>query len=128
MSEMAFDPYPVAAAKGLLVVEPGPFELFIDADSPGALTQMDTILAVLREHFPVDETRRTTSAGGNTHVYLFFPSQNLHYAPVLRCALQLALGSDPKHELLSLVSILKQSTTPPTVFFEKPSFTEEPVL
>jgi len=130
VSEMHDDPYS-ACPDGFTVVQPKKWELFLDLDTPSSLDQYDAMLLLLQKQFVAVEYKRTTSRNGNTHVYLIVPALDFDDDNILRCALQACLGSDPKHELLSLLSILRSSPAPPTVFYERDltsTPTQEPVL
>lgn len=113
------DPREVADRLGLACVLPEPNELFIDLDDEGDRTHLDAMLALLASlGIYVERVKETVSKSGRAHVYLRSLSYDLD--PLLRIALQACLGSDRKHELLSLVRVLTNQL-PATVFFEKPS-------
>ena len=122
MSILHPDPYPIAEALGLVVVLPAPNELFLDIDDAESLAMYEARIVDLREHYEVVETKRTTSNGGNTHIYLALRDDDgwVPLDAVTRIALQACLGSDRQHELLSLMTAHAGSLRPPTVLFEKP--------
>lgn len=121
VSDLVADPQQEADERGLVLVLPDPFELFLDIDDQDSLRNYQAMLLVLAENQSgpplVTEAKRTTSPGGNTHVYLRFarPLSDLE-----RVAFQACLGSDRKRELLSLLRIEFCLARPPTVFFETP--------
>ena len=120
MSDLSESPQEVADRLGLDLVLPGPLELQIDLDSPDdhvVLTMMRELLAKNGEL--VEEVKRTTSAGGNTHVTLKMPAGWGELSPLLRVALQACLGSDRKREVLSILRIVRTYDMPATCFFEK---------
>jgi hypothetical protein len=111
-----------AAALGLVVVEPAASELFLDLDT--GLEEFRTLL------YDVAAT-----AGLRIHRVDFWPSRKPGHwhavvaleheiTPVMRIALQAALGSDRKRELLGLMRILLDVAAAPTVFFETPERAE----
>lgn len=119
MSDLSEDPIIVAAAKGLVVVLPGPRELQLDIDDGESEETMTSMLAALAnngDYFTVD--KRTKSAGGNTHVYLTIPAGWEDLTPTLRVALQACLGSDRHRELLSLLRIVRNVPRPASCLFE----------
>jgi hypothetical protein len=122
VSELNDDPYDTARKNGLDIVLPDPDQLFLDIDDADGEAQLAGMLDVLTDLLDVGVEKRTTSAGGNHHVYL---RVGLPFAaaldPVTRIALQACLGSDRKRELLSLLRILHRLDRPPTVFFETPA-------
>ena len=138
MSALNEDPYEVAKEKGLECVLPADDELQIDIDDEASLKQYERGITVLSENgIIVTETKRTVSAGGNTHIYVkceLRASRNASFwkrmfgqgdkiDPMTRIALQACLGSDRVRELLSILRITSKSGRPPTVFFEKPAVT-----
>lgn len=120
MSDLAEDPNVIAAAHGWSVVVPKGCELFIDVDDAASEEHLQAMLKVLADNeIPILETRRTVSPGGNTHVYLEIgvPRSGV-LSPCERIALQAALGSDRKRELLSILRVMLDMDRAPTVFFE----------
>lgn len=110
-----YDPYQLAKDYGLKVVLPAENELQLDIDTPEQMAQYEAQLPLLRNFMMVRETKRTKSFSGNDHIYLACPG--LTFTPSERIALQAALGSDPKRELLSMARA-KFSNKPATLFFE----------
>lgn len=123
MSELAEDPRVSAERLGLVVVEPGANELFIDIDSDEDEAHYYEMLSVLRENeIPFDEHKRTVSKSGNTHIYLTIApckTRDVVMTDTQRIAFQAALGSDRKRELLSLLRLTLGTGRAPTLFFEK---------
>ena len=121
MSNLCDDPEAVAAARGLRVVLPSADELFIDIDDAASEEHYNDMLRVLTENSPdsdsplLCETKRTTSAHGNAHIYARLGRE---LTDVERIAWQACLGSDRKRELLSLLRVLFCPARKPTVFFE----------
>jgi hypothetical protein len=121
MSALGDDPILSALLNNWSVHYPGDRELFIDVDNDADLAHYDAMLPVLTENgvFVESETR-TVSPGGNWHIRLVLVLKFGHaLTPEMRIALQAALGSDRKRELLSSLRILFGLDRPPTVFFEK---------
>jgi hypothetical protein len=94
----------------------------LDIDDPMDLFVLEEQLKILRQHYSIKEKRRTVSPGGNTHVYLRFQNP---LTAAERIALQAALGSDRKRELLSLIRHFNGEDTP-TVLYERPKPTTYP--
>ena len=100
------------------MVYPEDRDLFIDIDDDASLNTYLEMGRVLHENgFYFTETKRTRSAGGNTHIYAKFTKQLTDLERVL---LQACLGSDRKRELLSFLRIVLRLDRAPTVFFETP--------
>ena len=118
MSELSEHPDIVAKELGLRVVLPADNELFLDIDDAKSMEHYLDMLTVLDENNIKYETRATESAGGNNHIYVTLATE---VSPQLRIALQAALGSDRKRELLSALRIMLHLDCPATVFFEVPS-------
>jgi hypothetical protein len=121
MSDLNDDPYETAKAQGVDIVLPGPRELFLDIDDDESMAHYEAMLAFCTNDplFPMREIKRTVSPGANWHVYVeVFSKEPLD--PMTRIALQAALGSDRKRELLSALRIHFGLDRPPTVFFERP--------
>jgi hypothetical protein len=119
MSQFGGDPYPKAAALGKVVVLPDDHQLFIDIDTPEDHVCFETRMLDVKAcglDIVVDQTTASTTEG-HLHITL---RCGFVLDPVLRCALQAALGSDRKRELLSLGRIISKVPLPPTVFFENP--------
>jgi hypothetical protein len=117
VSNLLLNPYRAARDKGLSVVKPSKHELFIDIDNDEDLAHYEAMCDVMDSALlPVHEVRRTRSSGGNWHI-VAKTAQEL--TPIERIALQAALGSDRKRELLSILRIWREPGVPPTVFFEK---------
>ena len=114
-----------AKAKGLVIVAPTHYELFIDIDDGQSMGVFVALIVVLNSFRPC-VWKQAPSPSGKPHrchvtVTLESPVTNLE-----RLALQAMLGSDRLHELLSMRSHLSGDPTP-TVFFEKPETASRPV-
>lgn len=121
-SDLSESPYDVAAREGWEVVLPNEHDLFLDLDDDASEIHLALMLKTLSSNdIHLEEVKRTTSPGGNTHVYLCWPSP---LTPMERIVLQAALGSDRKRELLSALRILLKLDRPPTVFFETARLTD----
>lgn len=125
MSDLSKHPSIEAGLKGLAVVLPGPRDLYLDIDNEASAQQLTAMLAIFASNGDVfTETKRTTSAGGNTHVYLCIPAPWMDLTPITRVALQACFGSDLTREALSILRILRNYDIPPTCLFEKPALIE----
>jgi hypothetical protein len=122
---------PTAAALGLKIVTATSYHLQLDLDSPEAFDRFEENFALLDEHFKRIgwEMQRllTVSKSGNTHVYIRIVSEGIPGAAAQsfdiqqRIALQAALGSDGKRELLNLVRYYDDvDTRDNVVLFETP--------
>ena len=118
MSDSPTDPYKKAARLGKVVVLPKPDELFIDIDNEGDACVLQSLLRVARTAgLDIFVDRRIPSATpGHEHVYLRC-GESLQLTPTLRIALQAALGSDRKREVLALAAVVR-GIEPHSVFFE----------
>jgi len=140
MSELFEDPFIEAQSQGLVCILPEPNQLFLDIDDDTSGGWMQAMFGVLESNNIAYEIEKTTiSKSGNKHVYVRFPKPPapqpldvgelkpdmdqvyIEFDDVGRVALQAALGSDRKRELLSMLRILLNlEARPPTTFFEKP--------
>lgn len=136
MSELSSDPNVDAQKLGKIVVLPEASELQIDVD--GNLCEVEElVLNAQLVGLPITITKRIASkTPGHWHVYCTVDcgdvvdeddlmmavrsGPRIDLTPELRCALQAALGSDRKRELLSLARILLKVPRDPTLFFEDP--------
>ena len=75
--------------------------LLLDLDTESAYQQYQQMIPMVREHFGSFDVREWKSKSGNRHIQLVFAGLNLTVPE--RLVLQSVLGSDPKHELLSLL-------------------------
>jgi hypothetical protein len=108
-----------AAAKGFYTVLPADNQLQIDIDSEAGLAQFDKFRDLIKqqEHWDVLTAITTPSKeAGHFHITVTLKD---NVTPLERIALQAILGSDPLREFLSLVGILKENRSFPTLFFEK---------
>jgi len=101
----------LAKSKKLVVVVPLETELILDIDADRSVNE--TVLGLLREHFGDAPSLTTISKHGNIHIYIALPEA---YCTEARIAMQAALGSDAKREMLSILSA--PYTPHPTVLFE----------
>ena len=103
------------------MVVPGPRELQLDIDSQAATDQYTAMADIFRKNGECfTETSRTTSAGGNTHIYVTIPCGWPDLDSTTRVALQACFGSDLTREALSLLRILRRYDIPPICLFECP--------
>jgi hypothetical protein len=108
-----------AKAKGCIIVEPKPSELFIDIDSEQDLAYFKKQIVRIELRMPcVWRVQPSPSAkAGRYHVYVDFHPRALD--PWQRIAMQAVLGSDRIRELISVQRLLDGDAAP-TLFFEKP--------
>ncbi len=107
-----------AAAKGLVVVEPLPNQLFLDIDSAEDAAVFEKHRQVLESE--IESFSRAPSPSGKPgreHITVTLKRDVVD--AIERIALQATLGSDRFHEALSLRAAIAGSCCP-TVFFEKP--------
>ena len=107
-----------AARLGMVSVLPTERELFLDLDDGGLdvakLLELGKVAGLGLTLVGVWSSK----TDGHSHALI---RTDFDLTPTLRCALQCALGSDRKRELLSLARILRADVqADPTVFFEKP--------
>ena len=119
MSSSMVNPYTAAAESGQCVVVPGPREAFLDIDNDADHAWMLAGVKILSERSPIVVTRNAPSKRGlpHRHVTLAFDHD---IGPIERIALQAALGSDRKREVLSILRVWSNASSaiPATVFFE----------
>ena len=119
MSDLSECPYEVANRLGLFVVVPGEDEIQLDIDDDESLAHYAAMVKVLESSgVYVYEKSRTVSRGGNWHIVVTLSTGGV-LSDYARIALQAALGSDRKRELLSAMRLLLHLDRPPTVFFEE---------
>lgn len=94
----------VARSKGQEVVFGDSHHLLLDIDSKEALAHYESFMEMLKDLELVEESRWSSKSLGHLHIIV----QSKKYALTVseRIALQACLGSDLKHEALSLVSYL----------------------
>lgn len=114
----------LAAERGLIAFYPGPRELFIDLDkgmelNVGLMTGLND--SEKMPFFDLDNVLYTTSRNGNIHVYVRTIAR---LDDASRIALQAALGSDPKREMLGVFKCLLVHCDCVSVLFETPSEAE----
>ena len=109
----------MAQAKGLVVVQPGPRELFIDIDDADSfelfLERWEFMQAAIGGSF--EERSSPSRKPHRRHIYVTLGRPVTDNAE--RILLQVLLGSDRLHEILSWCSHVRGCDTP-TLFFEKP--------
>lgn len=109
-----------AQALGLDIIEPKPYEVFLDLDSPQDQYVMEALLPILREHglgLTLQEIRR--SRNYNKHAVLVTDGYRA-LEPMERLLLQACLGSDRKREILSYVALKKGVQYHTVLFGKKP--------
>lgn len=108
-----------AKAKGLVVVHPGPCELFIDIDDWQSLRRFQAQWGIVKDQIGGSyEVRSSPSRKAHRHhVYVTLDRPVVDNAE--RIMLQALLGSDLLHEVLSWLSHVRGETAP-TLFFERP--------
>lgn len=114
-----------AVEHNLTVHYPGPNELTLDLDTPTQVKQFEDIYPFFCKLFRVKSMRKTRSKNGGTHVYINMETTLLKSDPdrytqplysANKIAMQAALGSDPKRELLSMVRSLTNDKCPSLLF------------
>ena len=124
MSDLALSPFKVARDLGMRCEFPEDDELFIDIDSDADLVHYFAMKEVLTENKVqfFDERITPSTTEGHFHIRVRLAEGDGFLGvitPEMRIALQAAMGSDRKRELLSALRILCRLDRPPTVFFEK---------
>lgn len=119
MSE--FNQYPEAFAKkhGLVIIRPEANELQCDIDSKELPSEFAFALDVIGQFNKVVEVNYTTSKSGNLHAYIELQSD---VTPHCRIAMQTALGSDPKREILTLRNTFNAANKMPQFLYELADF------
>lgn len=105
-----------AKAKGCIVVEPKPNELFIDIDRVEDLEFFYKQIGHITKRCPLSYEVRPSLRKDHFHVVVCFENREL--TEWERIALQAVLGSDRVRELISVFRLLDGDKTP-TLFFEK---------
>lgn len=115
-----------AKQKGLEVVFPGENELQIDIDDEAALKTYTAHEDIIENHWGIKRATKEASKSGKPGKYHITVTLKKRISPLERIALQMALGSDRKREVLSLVQ-LNNGDPNPTLFLETPGrkFREE---
>lgn len=104
-----------AAGSGRVVVHAEPNQLFIDLDSEESLAKFYEQIDILEKY---EQLARNVSESNQPGHYHAVVTLDRVPHPFERVALQAALGSDRKRELLALIQ--KQDGNPgPNVFFER---------
>lgn len=107
-----------AIAKGCVVVEPKPNQLFIDIDCEADRLHFENALPRVAKRCSLVVTRSPSPSGteGREHVVVTFTDRT--FTALDRIAFQGVLGSDRARELNSVIDILDGDPLP-TIFFEK---------
>lgn len=108
-----------AAAKGLVVVLPGPCELFVDIDCAEDLVAFEKSIAVLDTDGAWTVVRRPSPSGRPGRFHVVITLERPVKDAFERIMLQAILGSDRLHESLSYQAAAR-GVANPTVFFERP--------
>lgn len=106
-----------AKAKGCVVVEPKPNELFIDIDREEDLEFFHKNIVHVAKRCSLTVEMRPSLRKGHFHVVVRFADRELMLWE--RIAFQAVLGSDRVRELISVFRLLDGDKAP-TLFFEKP--------
>lgn len=109
-----------AADKGLIVRYPGPRELFVDIDDAEGLARYEAGLQILDDNGWLYAVRCSPSPSGRPGRYHIVVTVHRDLTALERVALQAALGSDPKREILAILKLEYEGDKPCTMFFEKP--------
>jgi len=112
-----------AAEAGLKIVDAEPDVLQVDIDEKMIPFSFGARLDQLRELLPIGEATATRSRNGNIHAYI---KVGKPLDPLMRCVLQMFLGSDEKREVRNAFRILL-GVERPIVFFEKADAEHEPI-
>lgn len=110
--------YEEARAAGLVCFLPNDNELYIDIDVPDGDINGTVLFTLANNGLLYEEAVYTESKSGNVHVYLRI---NKPLPVTARIAIQVALGSDPVKEALSLVRCLLGNGEAAIALFETPS-------
>lgn len=117
-----------AQARGNVIVYPEDNELFIDIDSEQHFNTFRECWAIFKQHCASAEYIERSSPSGEKFHYHVVVKLPFMVDATERIAMQAALGSDPKREILSLVRLLLKGDTKATLFYEKPAKTPLGVL
>lgn len=120
MSEVREDAVEKATRLGLLLVKPGPNEVFVDLDSLEERGAFKRRFDMAKKLWPKISVRYTVSSSGGDkrHAYVTIPELDA-IGNHERIAIQAALGSDPFRELLAVFHG-RAGYEYTSVFFEKP--------
>lgn len=111
-----------AKQKGCDVRMPKPSELFIDLDTDEAFALFEAQWKIFTEHVVATHVVTPSQSGlPHRHVVVLLPF--VVKTEIERVLMQAMLGSDPKRELLSWVSIHTGKNLTPSILFE---VTEKP--
>ncbi len=104
-----------AADNNLYVVVPTKTSIQVDIDGPEEQARFDDAVIILRRHFSIVSERTTISKSGKKHIHIDLGRE---LTDTERIAIQAALGSDGRRELLSILRVWKGEPHP-SIFFEK---------
>lgn len=93
-----------AREAGMEVVMGDSFHLLLDIDSPESLAHYESFMGWISKDLALVEESRWRSKSGNWHIVV--RSERYALSVSDRIALQACLGSDLKHEVLSMMSYL----------------------
>lgn len=99
---------------GFAVIFGDSHHLLLDLDSKEALAHYESFKELFKDLELSEEARWSSKTPGHLHVMVYSPDP---LCSMTRIALQACLGSDLKHEALSILSVLK-----PTVLFKPTAF------
>lgn len=90
-----------AKKDGFTIIHPAPDRLLLDLDTPESQERYAQLFPVVQGYFEgaIEENRWLSKSGIGMHVVVKLP---FHIDMPSRIALQAALGSDPKREILSI--------------------------
>lgn len=106
-----------AKAKQLVVIEPGPRELFVDIDNEEDMERCRQAVIFLGKH--VVSKKQSPSSSGRRGRYHVTITLDHDLGNIERICLQAIVGSDWRRELLSYKAHRRGVATP-SVFFERP--------
>lgn len=106
----------LAQGQGFDVVRADDRTLLLDIDTPEALTQYERVLPVIAEHYGVSTVEHWKSKSGRDHFRLTLA---LPQEPLMRYAMQSALGSDGVREALILCQYRNGCEEPSILFRPK---------
>src|SRR5690242_9392980 len=104
------------AELGVVMRDPQDNVLQLDIYTGAQMDQYEKQRAILESIIPIEQTVKTVSKSGKTHLYIRIKAR---LSPEERIALQASLGSDPKREILTLRN-LRDKRAYPLFLYEKP--------
>lgn len=124
MSDAQTPAFEAAKAKGLVVVWPGPNQLFVDIDNAVSLAVFERHILIVKSVVPCTWMVMRSPSGKPDRWHATVKLTRPVESPVERILLQALLGSDLLHETLSWKQATAGNATP-TCFFERPERVEE---